>query len=433
MLIGVNGIVLAPAPEQRCYLAYPRLPEGHDVPSEWRLYGGGERLDAVVLTAPAPDHAIRLILNNIKDPLVPIVSLVPDERQCLDASGPGERQVWARAYDISARLQDLPPAIRHSAQPEDILLARMYSRNAGLIPVYDSSSRDLVRYPVAGALEDVPAAATALVEKGCLIRSFFDRIHCCPQCRSGHLSVREECHSCRSPNIREEVVIHHFECACEAPESHFRAGPGLTCPKCARPLRHIGLDYDKPGSISHCADCGAINDKPNVGFKCIDCGAQATPDQVPARTWYAYEMTSAGLRRILHETAAPAAAEPRVDRFQILLEYAQQEEREFGSAYQVARVTFANRAMIEGQNLRLWEQSMLLMGDVLHSALREVDVVREEPDGFLVLMPRTDAAGAMRAMAQIAGRMSSVLKIDPGFDYTLLDAGSVRRVHQQAA
>lgn len=433
MLIGVNGIALAPASEQRCFLAYPRLPEDYDAPPEWRPYGAGDTLDAVVLTAPAPDHAIRIILNNIKDPLVPIVSFLVDDRQCIDASGLGERIAWARAYEIQARLEELPPAIRHSTRPEDILLARMYSRNEGLNPVYDSSSRDLVRYPVAGALTNVSETATALFEKGYLVRSFFDRIYCCPQCRSGHLSVREECHSCMSPNIHEELVVHHFECACEAPESDFRSGAGFECPKCARTLRHIGLDYDKPGSITRCSSCGAITDKPNVGFKCIDCGAHSVPDQVHARTWYAYNMTSAGVRRILREEEASAAPEPQSDRFRILLEYAQQEEREFASVYQVVRITFANRAMVEAQSMRLWEQSMLLMRDVLHSALREVDAVREERDGFLILMPRTDAAGARRAMTQIASRMSSVLKIDPGLDYELLDAPSLRSVRDRAA
>ncbi|HEY5795820.1 MAG TPA: hypothetical protein VIU82_12460 [Bosea sp. (in: a-proteobacteria)] len=434
MLVGVNGIALAPTLEQRCFLAYPRLPGGYVAPSEWRPFGPGDTIDAVVLTATAPDHAFKIILNNIKDPLVPIVSFLPDERQCIDTAGASERLAWARAYEIHSRLQELPPSIRHSARPEDILLARMYSRNEGLKPVYDTTSRDLVRYPVAGALANVSETATALFEKGYLVRSFFDRIHCCPQCRSGHMSVREECHSCLSPHIREELVVHHFQCAHEAPESHFRTGSGFECPKCARTLRHIGLDYDKPGSITCCQDCGAINDKPNVGFKCIDCEAHSAADQVPARTWYTYSMTSAGMHRVLHEKEAPGtSSKPEPDRFHILLEYAQREQREFGSLYQVARVTFANRKMIEAKDIRLWEQSMLLIRDVLHSALREVDAIREDHDGFLILMPRTDPAGAMRAMAQIASRAASVLKIDPGFDYSLLDGLTVRSAHDRAA
>lgn len=434
MFLGLNGIALAPMPEQRCFLAYPRLPDGYDVPPGWRPYGSGDTLDAVVLTAIVPEHALKILLDNIKDPLVPMVSFLADDRQCIDSVGLGERLAWARAYDIQARLQELPASIRYSTQPEDILLARMYSRNEGLNPVYDSASRDLVRYPVAGRVANVSEVATALFERGYLIRNFFDRIHCCPQCRSGHLSVREECHSCASPNIREELVVHHFQCAHEAPESHFRTGGGFECPKCARTLRHIGLDYDKPGSVTCCGDCGAINDKPNVGFKCIDCGTHSAPDQVPARTWYVYHMTAAGTHRIMHERDADSALPaPVSDTFQILLGYARREQREFGSPYQVVSVAFARKAEIEAQNIRLWEQSMLLMSDVLRGVLREVDAFREERDGFLVLLPRTDEADARRVMEQIARRALAVLKIDPGLEYRFVDEGPARSLQEQAA
>ncbi|PTM41349.1 hypothetical protein [Bosea sp. 124] len=433
-MLGLTGIALAPMPEQRHFLAYPRLPDGYDVPPGWSPYGSGDALDAVVLTAIVPDHALRILLDKIKDPLVPIVSFLPDERQCIDLAGLGEGPAWARALEIQARLLELPPSIRYSTQPEDILLARIYSRNEGLNPVYDSASRDLVRYPVAGALANVSEVATALFERGHLIRSFFDRIHCCPQCRSGHLSVREECHSCASANIREELVVHHFQCAHEAPESHFRSGGGFECPKCARTLRHIGLDYDKPGSITRCGDCGAINDKPNVGFKCIDCGAHSAPDQVPARTWFVYNITAAGTHRVLSETdTASASQEPAADRFQILLEYARREAREFGSPCQLFRIVFAKRTEIEAQNIRLWEQSMLLMSDVLRGVLREVDDFREERDGFLVLLPRSDEADARRVMDQITRRAASVLKIDPGLDYSFVAEYPVRGLRELAA
>lgn len=429
MLMGVNGFALAPPPEQWRFLAYPRLHDGHDFPPGWKPLGRGDQIDAVVLTTSVPDYALKIVLNNIEDPLIPIVSLVADDRQCIDAAGPSEQFAWTRAHAIQARLREIHPSIRHSMQPEDILLARMYSRDQSLNAVYDSSSRALVRYPVAGSLDNVSQVATSLFNKGLVVRSFFDRIYYCLQCHSGHLSVREECHSCRSSNIREETIVHHFLCAHEAPESQFRIGTGFECPKCARPLRHIGLDYDKPGSITRCDDCGSINDKPAVGFRCIDCGAHQLANQVPAKTWYSYNLTSAAIERVLH---GPAAATPLLSAgptsFQILLEQTQREEREFGSPYQVASITFAHRASIEAENIRLWEQSTLLMSDALRSALREVDAVCEQPDGFLVLMPRTDRQSAARAMDLITTRIKSILRVDPGFQYTLLDKNTIRNI-----
>jgi hypothetical protein len=434
MLVEVHDNVVAAATKQWSFLAYPRLPEGYGAPAGWRPYSPGDRLDAVILTATMPEQAVRLIVDNIKDPLIPIVSFAQNESQHIDFSDKGEASAWERIQNVNFKLQELPPGVRYSTNSEDVLLSRMYSRDEDLAPIYDSRSSDLIRYPVAGRFIDVAETATALFEKGYLLRSFFDRTHFCPQCRSGHLSVREECHSCMSANIDEELVVHHFQCAYEAPESHFRTETGLECPKCARKLRHIGLDYDKPGSMTRCRDCGSINDQPNVGFKCIDCGAHSRSDQVPARTWYAYSMTAPGMQRILQAKEAPEAASVfRSDSFRVLLEYAQREQREFGSLYQVVRVTFANRSTIEAENTRLWQQSLLLVSDVLRSTLREVDAFREEPDGLLILMPRTDAAGARRTMARLATRLASVLEIDLGLDYSLLEPSPLRGADSQAA
>jgi len=392
----------------------------------------GEHVDAVILTAAIPDHDLNLVLNGLADPLVPVVCLVSDSRSWIDSAGEGEQAAWERARVIGTRLRDLPEAIRFSSQPDDILLARMYSRDRALSAVHDPSSRDLVRYPVAGRLDDVPEVALRLFGQNLVTRTFFDRIHCCPDCRSAILSVREECHSCRSPNISEETIIHHFRCGHEAPESHFRSGTKFECAKCGYSLRHIGLDYDKPGSISRCHECGAINDKPTVGFKCIDCGAHHDTEQVPIKTWYSYNLTSAGIQRILKgETVVSYVPQRGPDAFEVLLAQAQREHREFKEPYQIATITFATQKKIEEQSIRLWQESMKLMSDVLHSALREVDVVREEPDGFLVLMPRTDKGEAKCAMDLVKARMAAVLKVDLGLQYELVDTVGMRILSNQ--
>lgn len=430
----VSGLSIARNVGVLSFFAYPRLRDGYGLPPGCKHAAPGERVDAVILTATVPDHALNLVLSDLADPLVPVVCLVPDSRSWIDSAGEGEQAAWERALVIGARLRDLPEAIRFSSQPDDILLARMYSRDRALSAVHDSSSRDLVRYPVAGRLDGVAEVALRLFGQGLVTRTFFDRIHCCPDCRSAILSVREECHSCRSPNIGEETVIHHFRCGHEAPESHFRSGTKFECAKCGYSLRHIGLDYDKPGSISRCYECGGVNDKPTVGFKCIDCGAHHDTEQVPVKTWYSYNLTSAGIQRILKgESAASYAPQRGPDAFQVLLAQTQREHREFKTPYQIALITFANQKKIEGPSIRLWEESVKLMSDALHSALREVDVVREEPDGFLVLMPRTGRRDAKRAMDLVKARMAAVLKIDPGLQYELVDTVGVRILGNQAA
>lgn len=374
------------------------------------------------------------ILRHVADPLVPVVSLVPDSLPWIDLAGKSEYSAWERARFIQNRLRNLPESIRHSAKPDDILLARMYSRDHHLEAVYDSTSRDLVRYPIAGSLHDVSEIAARLFNQGFLTRTFFDRLHCCPDCRSAHLIVREECHHCQSTNIVEQTTIHHFRCGHMAPESSFRTGSAYECPKCGRILRHIGLDYDKPGSVTLCEECGRGTDKPAVGFKCADCGAHHRPEAVPVKTWYSYALTATGVQRVLSgrssDTHAPQGGP---DAFELLLGHAQREQREFKAPYQVAVIRFANRDEVIRENPRLWTESMKLMVDVLHSALREVDVFREEPEGFLVLMPRTDKRGAHKAMTLVRKRMAEVLQAELVLEYRLLEDGDLRHVSDRAA
>ena len=431
-MLGLTNTVTA---NELTFAAYPPLREGFRVPSVWRSVQPGERIDAVVLTAAVPDITLNLLLNNVADPLIPVVSFVADGRHWFDAAGLGEEATWDRAQTIQARLRELPDTVRHSSAPEDILLARMYSRDLSLAAVYDSGRRDLVCYPSAGRLSDVAEIALRLYNWGFVTRTFFDRVHCCPDCRSGHLSVREECHGCFSANIAEESLVHHFRCGHIAQESSFRSGSKFDCPKCGYGLRHIGLDYDKPGSMTRCDDCGVVNDKPAVGFKCVDCGAHHRPEAVPIKTWYSYALTSAGIQHLLagETTAAHDLPQRGPTAFDLILEHAKREQREFKEPYQVAMITFTNQEKIERENHRLWAESMKLMTDALHSALREVDVVREEPQGFLVLMPRTDSNSAKRAMEFVQGRMTTILKIDPGFRYELLDTAGVRLLTHEAA
>ena len=84
---------------------------------------------------------------------------------------------------------------------------------------------------------------------------FIDRIHVCPICNSSHLLFFETCPECGSSDIVEEPVIHHFRCANVSPEHTYQQDGELICPKCKQQLRHIGVDYARPSSISTCRAC----------------------------------------------------------------------------------------------------------------------------------------------------------------------------------
>src|SRR5689334_12579945 len=55
------------------------------------------------------------------------------------------------------------------------------------------------------------------------------------------------------------------------------------------------MDYGKPGSISHCRNCGASSPEPQPRFACMDCTATVQGQQAIATDWFHYDLTDAGV------------------------------------------------------------------------------------------------------------------------------------------
>jgi hypothetical protein len=309
----------------------------------------------------------------------------------------------------------------------------LYSRDTDLQPAYDSSAPDYVRYPAAGLMTGAAETALRLEANGLLSRQFFDRIHTCADCGSARLLVREECHKCRSANLRDDIMVHHFRCGHIGPESQFRSGIKFECPKCGQGLRHIGLDYDKPGSVSICNACSAASDSAAVGFKCIDCGSHHDTAQVPCRDWFTFRLTALGIQSLLRGQVA-VGSKGRLAAFDLLLEQAIRENREFKTPFQLVRLSFANGPAIQAEDRRLWDLTLNLVQDALHSALREVDVFRHDSDfSVLILMPHSNEKDAQKALAFMDNRLNDLLKVDPGAQFEILDPTTVRELRNEAA
>ncbi|MEK7271071.1 MAG: diguanylate cyclase [Planctomycetota bacterium] len=162
-------------------------------------------------------------------------------------------------------------------------------------------------YPEAMAvLGDAGSSAEALerlADEGLLSRSLVNRIRLCPVCDDHHLNYREVCPSCASIDIRGEEMIHHFACGHVNSIGAFRQESDLVCPKCRATLRHIGLDYEKPGVHFVCAACKHIAAEPKVEAQCLWCGHISDPEQTIERPIWTYALTP---------LAASASAEGRL-------------------------------------------------------------------------------------------------------------------------
>lgn len=132
--------------------------------------------------------------------------------------------------------------------------------------------------------------------------NFIDRVHLCPSCGDSHQLFIECCPKCKSSNIRQEQMIHHFRCANVSPESSYDYDGQLVCPKCKRILRHIGVDYDRPATIYNC-NCGNTFIASSMRVRCANCGNESTPEELnPVDVWE-YKLTQAGLEAFATDEA----------------------------------------------------------------------------------------------------------------------------------
>ena len=128
---------------------------------------------------------------------------------------------------------------------------------------------------------------------------FVERIQLCPDCHGDNLIFSECCKKCKSSDLKEEDLIHHFRCANISPESEYMSDGELICPKCKRLLRHIGLDYDRPSKVQTCNNCGAQQFNSAIKVLCANCGNIYSPSQLQRYDVFEYNFTQYGIQEIL--------------------------------------------------------------------------------------------------------------------------------------
>jgi len=260
---------------------------------------GDPRFDGILIREPVtPDESVTIWRRKALFAL-PVIDLTGTlgtmadlDGSKLSAQDAGEiAQLIRRFQDNRARLhRDL----LFSENLSEELLGRVFVSGVPLTASLDPGSKSFVSYNTTLSGPLVAREAEALCEQGLFKREFFDRFQVCPRCDSARMHVREECPKCRSADLVEEPYLHHFKCAYQGPESEFRQGDDLVCPKCRRELSHFGFDYDRPGSMLVCRACGHGGSDPAVGFVCLDCKAHADSGACQTRDVYAYRLSDQG-------------------------------------------------------------------------------------------------------------------------------------------
>ena len=261
---------------------------------------GDPRFDAILIKEPASAEDLASIWRQNALHLLPVIDLTGTlgVKADLDGSKLGVRdtdeldRLIGRFRDQRARLhRDMVFASNLGEQ----LLGRMFVSGDPLKPAYDTQSSTLASYNTILSGRPVAAEAEAMCVQQFIDRKFFERFHVCPRCESSRLNVREECPKCRSSDLTEKPYLHHFPCAHQGPESEFRRGNDLVCPKCRRELTSFSIDYDRPGVMMECGACGHAGSEPAIGFVCLDCSAHADGESCGTRDMFFYELTEEGI------------------------------------------------------------------------------------------------------------------------------------------
>ncbi len=203
-----------------------------------------------------------------------------------------------RLAPIIRRLQELPFHPAREDRTGLLTLRLSYSRNCPIEACFAPGERRVIKYPLLHAQASARTELEGLADLGLLRRRHFIRTHSCRHCGSLRLIAYEACPGCGSSYLVDEAIVHHYRCGCQQAELAFVSGASLTCPKCRRELRHLGIDYGRPGTIVHCRGCGMASQEPDPVFVCTDCHATIDGRQAVAMDWFHYDLTDLGVQAL---------------------------------------------------------------------------------------------------------------------------------------
>jgi CheY-like chemotaxis protein len=95
----------------------------------------------------------------------------------------------------------------------------------------------------------------------------------CPICKSSNIKSRYICRNCGASNFVRGRVIEHNKCGHVDLENSYegKAENKLTCPKCNKDLKLIGVDYFRLESAFKCLACHIVFSSPTQTYDCNNC------------------------------------------------------------------------------------------------------------------------------------------------------------------
>ena len=368
----------------------------------------GSPCSAIILLDHIEQPEFTDTLSRAPDPAVPVADFFGNHPLRRDFSGSNLdnesiTELTKCVAPISRRLNEIPFRSNAADRSGLTILRLAYSRKAPAKALLTPASPLTVQYPLVGTAPETRRELESLADMDLLRRRHFARTHACGNCGSSRMHVYEACPGCGGADLTEDTLIHHYRCGCHEPKSRFASGRFLICPKCRRELRHLGVDYGKPGKISVCGTCGASTSEPLAHFICMDCSTVMPADSAAATDWYDYDITEEGMRS-LREGRLPRfeiasmldgkthAYSPR--EFRLLATQEMRVARRLKRPFSVACVSFPNIDMVRAQEGSATIDAALRTAvDTIAETMRAGDFVGTGPDmSILIGFPGTASA-----------------------------------------
>ena len=258
-----------------------------------------------------------------------------------------------------------------------------------------------------------------LAGHGYLERSFAEKIHLCPYCSHYALNFQEVCPRCRSADVDIVEMVHHFRCGHVGPESEFRVAVRFVCPKCSRPVRHLGVDYERPSSNYLCGACRHVFVDPPVSCLCLRCGEDFGVARAETRAIHAYSLSEKGAIAASRERLEAEETTPFIDEELAVYDYGFFEQQ-LGQEVRAARryekpltVLLARPDQLAEYRREQGNEAAARLFRVIvqaaKEALRDCDIPSHAEDGVLAtLLPGTSLAGAKQAARRIVARVAEL-------------------------
>ncbi len=305
---------------------------------------------------------------------------------------------------------------------DDFFLAYLYTRKnlAHLTPKLNENKDQLYQYLILDIfyqnLTDYLGFLLHLIkEKKIEKNELVDKVHCCPECLSGHLKFTEICPSCGSIDIENKSFLHCFTCGLMAPEEEFMKTNNLECPKCLTKLLHIGEDYDRPLESGLCNNCTNYYVESGTRASCLKCNAKFSSEEIIVRYVYNLEISDLEIKRLISTDYSPLDDLRKefqikeeslfIDQLDWFIQYQKRYEKNNFSllSFTIEKNTTQDETLIK-QNLLDAKQ----ICDNLKSVLRTTDIITQIDKGNIwIILPNTDQKGLEIAYKKILEKISN--------------------------